>query len=113
MVPLESPSLAVVHEDGASPAPHMSFQWNWPPVAKRARASPVISALDPVSGAYQSGELIAASGGMSRLITAPTAPPTSARPQPKCGVHCSSGGSVGSAAGSGVPVPAVLPLSTR
>ena len=72
MVPLESPSLAVVHEDGASPAPHMSFQWNWPPVAKRARAKPVISTFEPVSGAYQSGAAIAASGGMSPLSTAPT-----------------------------------------
>src|SRR5438128_12109358 len=112
-VPLESPSLAVVHEDGASPAPHMSFQWNWPPVAKRARARPMISTLEPVSGAYQSGASIAASGGMSPLSTAPTAAPTLARPQPKCGVHCSSGGSVGSAAGSGTPVPDVLPSSTR
>src|SRR6266566_947184 len=112
-VPLESPSLAVVHEDGASPAPHMSFQWNWPAVAKRARARPVISTLEPVSGAYQSGASIAASGGMSPLSTAPTAAPTLARPQPKWDVHCSSGGSVGSAAGSGTPVPVVFPFSTR
>src|SRR5207253_1401980 len=60
-VPLESPSRSVVHEEGSCPGPHMSFQWSCPPVAKRARASPVISALEPVSGAYQSGESIAVS----------------------------------------------------
>src|SRR6185312_9691678 len=111
--PLDSPSCTVVHEDGVCPAPHISFQCRCPPVAKRARASPVISALAPVSGEYHSGESIAASGGMSPLATAPTAAPTSARPQPKCVVHCSSAGSAGFAPGSGTPTPAVFGASTR
>src|SRR5207237_8283286 len=81
--------------------------------ANPARASPVTSTLEPVSGAYQPGEVIAASGGMSPATIAPTAAPTFARPQPKCDVHCSSAGSVGFAAGSASPLPSVLPLSTR
>ena len=112
-LPFESPSCTVVHDDGCWPAPHISFQWNCPPVAKRARASPVISTFEPVSGANQPGEEIAASGGMSPLATAPTAAPRFTRPQPKCEAHCSSAGSEGSAPGSGVPAPAVLPFSTR
>src|SRR5207253_9781366 len=91
-VPQESPSRTVVHDDGCCPAPHMSFQWNCPPVAKRARARPVISALEPVNGAYQSGESIAASGGMLPATTAPTAAPMSARPQPKCEAPCPPAG---------------------
>src|SRR5439155_10137459 len=111
-VPLELPSRTVVHDEGCWPAPHMSFQCSWPPVAKRARASPVISALEPVSGAYQSGESIVASGGMLPATTAPTAAPMSARPQPKCELHCWSAGSVGLAPGSGLHVPGPLSVST-
>src|ERR1700730_9983293 len=91
----------------------MSFQWNFPPLAKRARARPVISVREAVSGAYQSGELIRASGGMLPLATAPTAAPTLARPQPKWEVHCWSGASVGMAPGSPTPAPVVLPSRTR
>ena len=70
-VPSDSPSCTVVQDDGAPPAPpapHISFQWKWPSVAKRACATPVMSTLVPVSGANQPGESIAASGGMSPLI---------------------------------------------
>src|SRR4051794_112375 len=77
---VESPSLAVFHVVGASPGPHSSFQWNLPPVAKRARASPPTSTLLPVNGANQSGEEIAASGGILPLAASETALPRSTRP---------------------------------
>ena len=82
-VELEAPWATVFHAVGASPVPHSSFQWKLPPVAKRARARPVIFTLLPVSGAYQSGESIAASGGILPLWASDTAAPRFARPQPK------------------------------
>src|SRR4051795_6490670 len=61
-VELESPSSTVFQDVGVSPTPHSSFQWKSPPLAKRARASPVTGRLSPVIGANQSGEAIAAGG---------------------------------------------------
>src|SRR3954451_25483724 len=112
-VELESPSSTVFQDAGVSPTPHSSFQWKSPPVAKRARASPVTGRLSPVIGAYQSGELIAASGGILPLWATATALPRLTRPQPKWVVHWSIDGARAFAPGSGVPVPVVLPVVTR
>src|SRR3954451_15649215 len=110
---LESPSPTVFQEVGVSPAPHSSFQWKLPPGAKRARASPVIGRLSPVTGVYQSGESIVASGGILPLCATATAAPRLTRPQPKWVVHWSSEGADALAPGSGVPVPTVFAEVTR
>ena len=78
-------------------------------MAKRARARPVISTAAPVVGAYQSGESIAASGGICPERASDTAAPRFTRPQPKCEVHWSIEGRFGLAARSGEPTPATLP----
>src|SRR6266576_3333518 len=110
---VESPWPAVCHEVGTSPAPHSSFQWKLPPGAKRACARPLIGRLSPVTGAYQSGESMAASGGILPLWATATAAPRFTRPQPKCVVHWSIDGAAGFAPGSGAPSPVVLLEVTR
>ncbi len=112
-VPVEVPLLAVVQLVGASPTPHSSFQLKLPPLAKRERARPVISIELPVTGAYQSGESIATSGGILPLCASATAAPRFTRPHPKCVVHWSIEGFVGSAPGSGTPSPSVFGVKTR
>src|SRR5262245_36831361 len=90
-VPFELPLEAVVQLVGVSPAPHSSRQVKWLELlANRARARPVTCMLVLVTGAYQSGESIAASGGIWLLWASATAAPRSTRPQPKCVVHWSS-----------------------
>src|SRR3954471_7930706 len=111
-VELESPPSTVFQDVGVSPTPHSSFQWKSPPLAKRARASPVTGRLSPVIGAYQSGESIAASGGILPPWATATASPRLTQPQPKCVVHWSTDGLLASAPGSATPVPAVLPEVT-
>src|SRR5436190_10294395 len=112
-VEVESPCPTVLQLVGVSPAPHSSFQWKLPLVAKRARASPVIGRLSAVIGAYQSGESIAASGGILPLWATAAAAPRLTRPQPKCVVHWSIEGAEALAPGSATPRPAVLPEVTR
>src|SRR5436190_16438662 len=62
--------------------------------------------VEPVSGAYQSGESIAAWNGiLFASLAAETAAPRFTRPQPKCA-------SQPGPAGSGVPTPPVFPCVT-
>src|SRR3954454_18586906 len=107
-VELESPSSTVFQDVGVSPTPHSIFQWKSPPVAKRARASPVTGRPSAVIGAYQSGESIAASGGILPLCATAAAAPRLTRPQPKCVVHWSIEGAEALAPGSPMPTPAVF-----
>src|SRR3954451_19151775 len=109
----EPPSSTVLQAVGVSPTPHSSFQWKSPPVAKRARASPVTGGLSAVIGAYQSGDAIAASGGILPLCATAAAAPRLTRPQPKCVVHWSIEGAEALAPGGPMPTPRPFPWGPR
>ncbi len=79
--PVELPLRTSLHWVGARPTPYSSFQLKAPPpIDSRASARPVIVAVAPVTGAYQSGESIEASGGILPCAARRTASPTLARP---------------------------------
>src|SRR5581483_3654453 len=88
----------VWYDVGASPTPHCSFQWKLGQIDARVLAAPVIATLSPVSGAYQSGEWIAACGGILPSCAICTAAPRLTRPHAKCGDQPPF-------AGSGMPAP--------
>src|SRR5579884_210443 len=114
------PDAATVQEfdAGWTPGAHISFQEKLWPVAYGATATPLTFSVLAVSGANQSGESIAAIGGILPLAATAVAAPRSTRPQPKCEVHWRSGvaqapceltgvspaGQVGGAIRSGAPI---------
>src|SRR5947209_18947554 len=100
----ELPLAAVTQLSGEGwrPGAQISFQVYFCPLAKRAAAVPLTASALPPRGANQSGELMAACGGILPLEASATAAPRSARPQPKCSVHSRSG--VAQVALGGVPL---------
>ncbi len=78
-VPVAVALRTEVKDVGASPTPYSSSQVK-APERERSRARPLIGTLGPVTGAYQSGEAMFASGGSLPSCAAATAAPRSTRP---------------------------------